>query len=106
MTALLAGFRLQTTVLRRSPGDLQILATVPLYTLIFLAMTDHSDRPGLAARAVLAPVLMALWSMALFTAGDIIDRDRQQGTLEATVAAPASLVLVLTGPPPCCPASP
>ncbi|SEE35760.1 ABC-2 type transport system permease protein [Streptomyces sp. 2231.1] len=97
MRTFLAGLRLQAALLRRSPGELHTLATVPLYTLILLAMTDDPTRPGIAANAVIAPMLMALWSLGLFTAGDLIDRDRYSGTLEPTVAAPAPLALVVGG---------
>ena len=44
------------------------------------------ERPA----ALLAPVLMSVWSMALLVSGEIIDADRQLGTLEPLVAAPAS----------------
>jgi ABC-2 type transport system permease protein len=97
MRAFRAGLSLQAALLWRSPGDLHVLATVPLYTLILLAMTDASHQAGLAPNAIIAPTLMALWTMALFTAGDLIDRDRQDGTLEPTVAAPAPLAQVITG---------
>ncbi|WAZ25059.1 ABC transporter permease [Streptomyces cinnabarinus] len=97
MRSFRAGLSLQAALLWRSPGELHMLATVPLYTLVLLAMTDAPNRPGLASTVVIAPTLMALWSMALFTAGDLIDRDRAEGTLEATVAAPAALAPVFTG---------
>ncbi|MEU9986943.1 ABC transporter permease [Streptomyces sp. NPDC048045] len=97
MRPFLAGLSLQAALLRRSPGELHTLATVPLYTLILLAMTDDPGRPGIAANAVVAPMLMALWSLGLFTAGDLIDRDRYSGTLEPTVAAPAPMALVVGG---------
>ncbi|WP_162467203.1 ABC transporter permease [Streptomyces cavernae] len=97
MNRYLAGFRLQTALLRRAFGDLHTLLTVPVYTLIFLAMTDGVHRPGLSTDAVLAPALMGLWFMAVFTAGDLIVWDRHHGTLEPTVAAPGSLAPVITG---------
>lgn len=97
MNAFRAGLSLQAALLRRSPGDLHMLATVPLYTLVLLAMTDAPHRSDLAPDAIIAPTLIALWSTALFTAGDLIDRDRYNGTLEPTVAAPAPLAQVVAG---------
>ncbi|MFD8705140.1 ABC transporter permease [Kitasatospora sp. NPDC059648] len=92
-----AGFRLQLALLRRSPGELQVLFTVPLYTLVFLSVSVHTGHRDLASYAVLAPVLIALWSMALFTAGDLIGQDRADGLLETVVATPTALISPVTG---------
>nr|AGZ94020.1 ABC-2 type transporter [Streptomyces sp. MMG1612] len=86
----------QVLLLRRSPGDLMSLAVTPLYALIFLAITEHAGRSGLTAYAVVAPPVMALWSMALFVSGGIVDSERSGGTLEALLATPASLTAVIS----------
>jgi ABC-2 type transport system permease protein len=66
-------------------------------TVVLLSISEHAGRRDLAAYAVLAPVLMALWDMALLIAGDVISRERSWGTLEALVATPARLAVVVLG---------
>ncbi|MET9628326.1 ABC transporter permease [Lentzea sp. NPDC006480] len=88
--------RFQATVLRRSPGDLMVLVNTPLLTVIFLAITRHAGRTDLDAYSVLAPAVMALWSMAVIVSGEIISRDRAAGTLELLLASPASITLVVS----------
>jgi ABC-2 type transport system permease protein len=97
VSACIAAARLQLALLRGSPGELQVLATTPLYALIFLTLTDTVARPALVSYAIFAPVLIALWSMALFTAGDVVVRDKQLGVLEAIVASPARLGVIIAG---------
>jgi ABC-2 type transport system permease protein len=66
-------------------------------TLIFLSITEYAGRGDLAPYSVLAPALIALWTMALFTSGEIIERERQNGSLEPLVATPVALGGVITG---------
>ncbi|MGW1070793.1 ABC transporter permease [Streptomyces aureus] len=82
-------FRLQVVMTLRTPDTLHVFVTAPLYTTLFLAITEHADRRDLAGFAVLAPVLMSLWSMALMAGGELIGHERERGTLEAVVATPA-----------------
>jgi ABC-2 type transport system permease protein len=95
--AFAAGMRLQWSLFRRSPGQLLVFATVPFFTAIFLAGIRHAGRQDLAAYAVLAPVLIALWVVSLDLAGSIIDDERALYTFELLVAAPSSIALVLAG---------
>lgn len=97
MSTLLAAFRFELSVLRRSPGDLMVLVNTPLLTVIFLAITRFADRPQLTGFAVLAPAVMGLWAMAVLVSGEVIDTERYGGTLELLLASPASLALVVVG---------
>ena len=97
MTALRTGFRFETRVLRRSFGELIALVTAPLMTLAFLAIIRHAGREDLAPYAVLAPALIVLWGVALLVSGEIIAQERENESLEAMVASPASFAGVLTG---------
>jgi ABC-2 type transport system permease protein len=94
---LRAGFGFEVRVLRRSFGELIALVTAPMMTLVFLAITRHAGREDLAPYAVLAPALIALWSAALMISGEIVERERSNGSLEALVATPASFAAVVTG---------
>src|SRR5688500_3191701 len=73
------------------------LATIPLFAITFLAIVRHAGRDDLTAYAVMAPVLIALWALALLDSGEIVEGDRWQGVLEPAVAAPASFSLVVLG---------
>ncbi|MFF4486156.1 ABC transporter permease [Streptomyces sp. NPDC001544] len=89
-------FRLQVLMTLRTPDTLHVFVTAPLYTCVFLAITEHAERRDLAGFAVLAPVLMSLWSMALMAGGELIGHERERGTLEAVVATPARYSTVVT----------
>jgi ABC-2 type transport system permease protein len=97
VSVLLAGFVFEVRVLRRSFGEMIALVTAPMMTLVFLAITRHAGREDLAPYAVVAPALIVLWAVALLIAGEIISRERENGSLEALVATPASLPAMVTG---------
>jgi ABC-2 type transport system permease protein len=97
MRAFLAGFRLQLRVVATDPDYVMPLATVPLFTVTFMAIVRHAGRDDLIGYAVLAPVLMALWALALLDSGEIVESDRWFGTLEPAVAAPANFAFVVLG---------
>lgn len=65
------------------------LVRAPLLAVVFLALVRESGRTDLFANALLAPVLMALFGMALSISGEIVDADRWLGLLEPTIATPA-----------------
>jgi ABC-2 type transport system permease protein len=95
--AFLIGFRFQLRLVPKYPEYLHVFVTTPAFTAIFAAMITHSGHLELAANAVVAPTLVAVWSMTLVAAGDMIARDREEGTLETVVTAPVSFVLLTTG---------
>lgn len=97
MRAFLAGFGLEARLVRASPEVLIPLVTAPLFALIFLSIVRQSGRPDLQADALMAPVLMTLWWVALQQAGNMITGDRWQALLEPLLATPASLASVLLG---------
>lgn len=97
MRLLTATFGLQSRLVLTNRDYLLDLVRAPLLAVVFLALVRHSGRPDLLANALLAPVLMAVWSMALLVSGEIIDADRWLGTLEPLVAAPASFARVVGG---------
>ncbi len=94
---LFRAVRFQLHWLRHGMDHWMVLFTVPLFTLIFLLVFDHAGRPDLQGHAILAPVLIAQWAMALFVSGEIVERDRWAGLLELSVAAPAPLGQLLVG---------
>lgn len=97
MHGLAAGFRLELRVVRANPDALIPLFTAPLFAIIFLAIFRQSGRPDLEPDALMAPVLMSLWWIALLEAGTMITGDRWQAVLEPLIAAPTNLASVLLG---------
>lgn len=87
--------RFQLLLTLRTPTTVQVLVSAPLYTVMFLSITGYAGRHDLTAFAVLAPVLMSLWSMSLFAAGELVTGERDRGTLEGMLATPASYHLVV-----------
>lgn len=97
MHGFLAGLRLELRIVRSNPDALIPLFTAPLFAIIFLAIFRQSGRPDLEPDALMAPVLMSLWWIALLQAGTMITGDRWQAVLEPSIAAPTTLASVLLG---------
>jgi ABC-2 type transport system permease protein len=93
----MAAFRLQAALTRRSPGQFLILATAPLFSVIFLSLAVSNHSTAKIVNAVLAPGLIGLWAISLDVAGSIISDDRWEGRLELYLGSPASLPAVLFG---------
>lgn len=88
MSLLLAAGRFQGRLVLTHRDYLIDLVRTPLMATVFLILVKHSGHPGLIANGLLAPVLMALWSMAMLISGEVVDSDRSLGTLELVLAAP------------------
>ncbi|PRY40490.1 ABC transporter permease [Umezawaea tangerina] len=100
MRVLLASLRLQLQLALRSAEVLQACLMAPLLAVVFLSVASLGGDAGLVAfapSAIVAPALMALWTSALFTAGQSITEDRALGVFESVVASPAPLPVVLLG---------
>lgn len=93
----LAATRFQLRLFALDRKQLTPLATAPLSAVIFLAIIRHADRPDLTSHALVAPVLIALWSMALFISAEMIDADRASGVLEALLATSANYAVLIFG---------
>lgn len=97
MRAFLAGFRLQARVVFSDPDYVMPLVTVPMFTITFIAIVRDAGREDLTGYALLAPVLIALWALSLYSSGEVIAEDRWQGTLEPAIASPSSFAAVVLG---------
>jgi ABC-2 type transport system permease protein len=95
MKAFRAGALAQLITLARSPNSLLALATMPLSAVAFLGAVNSVGRVDLVGHALVAPVLMGQWAMAMLVAGELVESERRQGTLELLVAAPAPFAVVL-----------
>jgi len=92
-----AAARFQVLQMRRSPGDLLVLVTLPLLSVAFLSILVESGDRDLAPYAVVGTAVMSIWSIAVFISGGIIDTERRGGTLEAIVPTPAALSVIVVG---------
>jgi ABC-2 type transport system permease protein len=97
MRAVAAGAQLEFRMVRANPDALMPLFTAPLFAIIFLTIVRNSGRHDLEADALMAPVLMTLWWLALQHAGAIISGDRWEALLEPAMASPTGLGAVLLG---------
>ncbi|GAA3438039.1 ABC transporter permease [Kutzneria kofuensis] len=97
MNAVAAGFRLQLAVMRRTPAQLLVLLTTPLFSSMFLAIAVHSGNRSILTDAVFAPALMSLWMLAVGLGGGIIGGDRWAGVLELLLVAPTPLLWTVVG---------
>jgi ABC-2 type transport system permease protein len=97
MKGFRAGLLAQITTLVHSPNCLLTLATMPISAVMLLALMRYSGRGDLLGHALVAPVLMAQWALALLVAGELVEQERWQGTLELVVASPTSFAVLLAG---------
>lgn len=71
-----------------------LLISIP-QTVIFLSFTQAFGRSDLLVNAIVAPILMTMWSTALWAGGAVMRDDRWQGRLEMHAAAPTSYAVVV-----------
>jgi ABC-2 type transport system permease protein len=89
--------RLQLQIVRADRGYLNEIIANPFFAIIFLGVVRASGRKDLTSFAIVAPVLMTLWAMALEISGNIVDSDRSLGILEEVVATPTPFATVAFG---------
>ncbi|WP_120005008.1 ABC transporter permease [Nesterenkonia muleiensis] len=94
---VVASFCLQLRQMRGNADWMMPLITTPLLTIVFVTIFLHAGRLELVSYAVLAPAMMAMWSTSLMSAGELISSERENGSLEGLIAAPAPFGLVLFG---------
>lgn len=80
----------------RTPNYWMVLISTPPQVILFLSVVDAFDRPDLITNALLAPILMNMWSTALWTGGSVMRDDRWAGLLEVHAASPQPYGLVVS----------
>ncbi len=63
-----AAITVQVQQTRRDIEDLLPLLTMPLFTLIFMAILDFLGRKDLSSFAIVAPLLLTIGQMGIFVA--------------------------------------
>lgn len=97
MRGLRGAAALQLRVVAADRGYLNEILANPFLAIIFLGIVRAAGRRDLTVHAIVAPILMTLWGMALEISGDIVDSDRGAGVLEGVVATPVGFPTVVTG---------
>lgn len=92
-----AGWRMQLQSMRNNPDWFLALILAPLQTVVFVTIFQHAGRGDLTSYGVLAPALIALWGLSLQTSGELITRERENGSLEGLLAAPGRFDLLMLG---------
>jgi ABC-2 type transport system permease protein len=80
--------RAQLQMSRRNIEDLFPILTIPLSSLVALAVVTNSGRSDLAGYALVAAALMSVGQMSFFVGSEILANERQGQTLELIVASP------------------
>jgi ABC-2 type transport system permease protein len=97
MRGLWGAIRLQFRIVTADRSYLNEIVANPFFAIIFLGVVKAAGRDDLTSFALVAPVLITLWGMALEISGDVVDYDRSAGILEEVVAAPTPLSVVVFG---------
>jgi ABC-2 type transport system permease protein len=95
-TVIGASLRTQIRLLLRRPGSLAILVVTPLYVVVLFGVaTRHDPSRELLTTLSLTAFVMAAWGHGMFTASQVIDDERFNGTLEIHMSAPSGYVMSL-----------
>lgn len=95
MRAAATAYRIQLSLVFRTPNFWMVQFITPAQTVLFLSVVDAFDRPDLLAHAIIAPTLITIWYTAVWTGGSVVRNDRWNGALELHAAAPTSYGLVV-----------
>jgi len=87
--------RAQLQMTRGNVEELLPVFSIPLSTVITIAILVNSGRADLAGYAIAAVVLMTITQMGFFSGAELVANDRQSQTLELIVASPAPYFVVL-----------
>lgn len=91
-----AGFRLQLALTRRTPAQMLVVVTAPLFSAIFLSLAIYRHSPHIVD-VVIGPGLIGLWVISLDVAASMLTNDRWGGQLELFLGTSASMSLVVLG---------
>lgn len=97
MRGLGGALRLQFQIVTSDRSYLNEIVANPFFAVMFLGVVRAANRSDLTAFALVAPVLITMWGMALDISGDVVDYDRGAGILEQVVASPTNLGIVIFG---------
>ena len=97
MRGIAGAARMQLQLVARDRAYLNEIIANPFFAVIFLGIVKAARRDDLTGFAMVAPVLITLWNMAIEISGGIVDSDRWHGTMEGVVASPVGYPSVILG---------
>lgn len=97
MHGIAGAARMQLQLVTRDRSYLNEIIANPFFAVIFLGIVKAANRDDLTGFAIVAPVLITLWNMALEISGSVVDSDRWHGTMEGVVASPVGYPSVILG---------
>ncbi len=97
MWGLRGAVRLQCQIVASDRGYLNEIIANPFFAVIFLGVVRAARRDDLTSFAIVAPILITLWAMALEISGDVVASDRWLGILDQVVATPTPFPTVVFG---------
>ena len=97
MRGVIGAARMQLQLVARDRSYLNEVIANPFFAIIFLGIVRAAGRDDLTGFAMVAPVLITLWNMAIEISGGIVDSDRWHGTMEGVVASPVGYPSVILG---------
>ncbi len=95
LRVVLNAARMQFLMARRNVEELFPILTIPLSSVIALAILQNSGREDLAGYALVAACLMSIAQMAFFIGSEILANEREGQTLELVVASPTDYYVPL-----------
>lgn len=87
--------RMQLKIARRDVENLTFIVSMPLQTLISMAIFKEAGRLDLAGYALTSSLLFTVGQMGFFVSSELVTGDRRQQTLELLVATPSPYVVIL-----------
>ncbi|WP_262391482.1 ABC transporter permease [Nocardiopsis sp. CNR-923] len=97
LTGFWTGFEFQIVTMRGQAETYFALITAPFFALLYMSIMEYSGRSDLNTHAVIAPMLMTLWTAALSFSGEMISANRENGRLELLLASPTSFPMLVFG---------
>ena len=95
LRTVLSAIRAQIQMSQRDIESFFPLLTIPVASLVSLAILQQAGRPNLAGYALVAAVLMSIGQMGFFVGSEILANEREGQTLELIVASPTEYYVPL-----------
>lgn len=97
MNTFIAGWKIQIQNMKNTPDWYLPLITCPFQVVIFVTIIQSAGRQDINHYGILAPALMALWSLSLQSSGELISFERENGSLDGLIASPKSIEIMFFG---------
>lgn len=90
LNAIRGAVLLQARLILSTPETLFPVLTVPLLSIVSMAIFIHGGRPDLVGFSIIASVVMTVGQMGFFVGSEIVAAERRNGILEVALGTPAN----------------